>query len=58
MTMSIWVLLSIIALALLTGSGSRQKAAAGLLLVTGFILGSTHADGLRETLGRIADLFS
>ena len=58
MTMSIWVLLSIIALALLTGSGPRQKAAAGLLLVTGFILGATHADGLHEILDWTADLFS
>jgi len=58
MTMSIWVILLIIALALLTGSAARTKAAAGLLLVVGFILGATHAGGLRETLGYIADLFS
>lgn len=58
MTMSIWVFLLIISLALLTGSGARPKMAAGLLLVTGFILGATHADGLREMLDQVADLFS
>lgn len=58
MTMSIWVFLLIVALALLTGSGTRPKAAAGLLLVVGFLLGASHADGLRESLGYIVDLFS
>lgn len=58
MTMSIWVIFSIIALALLTGSAARAKAAAGLLLVTGFILGATHADGLRAALDSVADLFT
>lgn len=58
MTMSIWVFLLIISLALLTGSGARPKVAAGLLLVTGFILGATHADGLRGMLDQVADLFS
>lgn len=58
MTVSIWVFLSIIALALLTGGAARAKAAAGLLLVAGFILGASYADGLRELLRSTADLFS
>ena len=56
--MSIWVFLLIIGFALLTGHGSRPKAAAGMFLVAGFILGATHADGLREVLSSTADLFS
>lgn len=56
--MSIWVFLLIVGFALLTGHEARPKVAAGALFVAGFLLGATHADGLRELLDSTADLFS
>jgi hypothetical protein len=59
MTMSIWVLLLIIGLALLTGHGARAKAAAVVFLLIGVIIGGTYfGQEIHTAVDRVAGLFS
>lgn len=59
MTMSIWVFLLIVGLALLTGHGVRAKAAAFVFLLIGIIVGGSYfGQQVHGTIDHVAALFS
>jgi hypothetical protein len=59
MTMSIWVFLLIIGLALLTGHGVRAKAAAAVFFVIGVFLGGTYfGHEVHNVVTEVASVFS
>lgn len=59
MTMSIWVFLLIVGLALLTGHGMRAKAASLAFFLIGILIGGSYTGQvINDTVNHVVGMFS